>query len=299
MATTDAERRLWTQQGAQDAAQATYAAVKRAIENSPDLDGKAEVFLQGSYANHTNTRGDSDVDVVVKSATTVFPVTSLLTPAERARERAAAEPAAMTFLGFRKLVEQALVDYFGSQRVHPKEKCLRVDKRAGYVDADVVPAFEVQRYTSYPPSGAPDFIEGIAIKPLSGGDLIINYPKEHRANGASKNEECEGRYKPTVRQVKRLRRKAVDAGLFDRKAAPGYLLECMVFNVPTDFFDVDDSQRLLSVMRWLWTRTTPDFASQFLRFKACDEIHHLFIDDPGNHDPGRAAQVISTMARFM
>ena len=299
MATTDAERRQWTQQGAQDAAQATYAAVKRAIERSSDLNGKVEVFLQGSYANHTNTRGDSDVDVVVMSTTTVVPDTSLLTPEERARERAAAKPASLTLLGFRELVEQALVDYFGSQRVHAKEKCLRVDKREGYVDADVVPAFEVQRYASYPPRGTPVFVEGIAIPLLSGGSPIINYPKEHRANGARKNEECGGRYKPTVRQVKRLRRKAVDAGLFDKKAAPGYLLECLVFNVPTDFFVVDDSQRLLSVMRWLWTRTTQDMIGQLVRFTSCDEIHRLFIDDPGKHDAARAAQVISAMARFM
>jgi hypothetical protein len=299
MATTDAERRQWTQQGAQDAAQATYAAVKKAIERFPALNGKVEVFLQGSYANHTNTRGDSDVDVVVMSTTTFVPLTSALTTTERERRKAAAMPAMMTLLGFRKLVEQALVDYFGSERVHSKEKCLRVDKRAGYVDADVVPTFEVRRYTSYPPYGTPAFIQGIAIQPLSGGDRIINYPKEHRANGARKNAECGDRYKPTVRQVKRLRRKAVDASLFDKKAAPGYLLECLVFNVPADRFVVDDSQRLLSVMRWLWTRTTPDMIGQLMRFKSCDEIHQLFIDDPGKHDGAQAAQVISAMARFM
>lgn len=298
MATTDAERRQWTQQGTQEAAQATYAAVKKAIERSSALDGKVEVFLQGSYANHTNTRGDSDVDVVVMSTTTFVPQTDLLTPEERGRERAAGEPATMTGLGFRGLVEQALVDYFGSQRVRAKEKCLRVDKRDGYVDADVVPTFGVQRYTSYPPYGTPKFVEGIAIHPLTGG-RIINYPKEHRANGARKNEECGKLYKPTVRQVKRLRRKAVDAGLVDKKAAPGYLLECLVFNVPPDRFDADDSQRLLSVMRWLWTRTTQDMIGQLLRFKSCDEIHSLFINDPGNHDVDRAARVISAMAKFM
>ncbi|MEH1058764.1 nucleotidyltransferase [Micromonospora sp. CPCC 206171] len=295
MATSDAERRQWTQQGAQDAAQATYASVKRAIERSPDLVGKVDIFLQGSYANATNTRGDSDVDVVVMSTSTYFPDTRRLSSADRDRERASGSPATMTSLGFRKLVEQALVDYYGVSRVHPKNKCLRVDKSAGYVDADVVPAEQVRLYTSYPSYGSPSFIEGTSIQPLE-GTRIVNFPKEHRKNGARKNGLCSDRYKPTVRQIKRLRRKAVEAGLIAKGLAPGYLLECMTYNVPNRLFAYDDASRLVQVMAWLHGQSAEKMATEFM---ACDEVHRLFVDDPGDHDQYGAVRIIDQLWRLL
>lgn len=64
MTTTETERRNWTAVGADTAAQRTYASVRVALE--PVLQRHdVDVFLQGSYANHTNVRVDSDVDIVV------------------------------------------------------------------------------------------------------------------------------------------------------------------------------------------------------------------------------------------
>lgn len=292
MSTTYAERQQWTQQGAQDAAKRTYDAVKRAINTDPGLRNSTDVFLQGSYANHTNTRGDSDVDVVVMSKSTYFPVTTQLTAAEAAREQRCGSPSSEGPHDLRKRVEQALVAYFGGDRVHPKNKCLRVDRRDGYVDADVVPCNQVRRYTSFPSYGSPSLIEGISILPLE-GPRIVNYPREHLKNGQSKNQDyvVGERYKPTVRQIKRLRRKAVDLGLVAKSAAPGYLLECMTYNVPNSLFIPDDSQRLVKVLAWLQTKTVSDL----LTFKSCDEIHHLFVDDPGGHDRFNAVQVIDRL----
>ncbi len=292
MATTSAERRQWTQQGAQDAAKRTYDAVKRAIDAAADLRGTVDVFLQGSYANHTNTRGDSDVDVVVMSTSTYFPVTTQLSAAEAAREELYGSPSSEGPYDFRKRVEHALIASFGSSRVHPKNKCLRVDKRDGYVDADVVPCNQVRRYTSFPAYGSGSYIEGISIQPLKGG-RIVNYPKEHLQNGQAKNQNyvVGERYKPTVRQIKRLRRKAVDLGLVAKGAAPGYLLECMTYNVPNSLFLPDDEDRLIRVLSWLHQQTAADL----LMFKSCDEVHQLFVDDPGNHDRLNAVQVIDRL----
>lgn len=58
----------WSHQGAVATAKATHEVVRRALtaSNSMSQGPTYEVFLQGSYADDTNTRGDSDVDVVVQ-----------------------------------------------------------------------------------------------------------------------------------------------------------------------------------------------------------------------------------------
>ena len=44
----------------------TISMIKSAVANCPDLDDLTiEVFVQGSYANNTNVRTNSDVDVCV------------------------------------------------------------------------------------------------------------------------------------------------------------------------------------------------------------------------------------------
>jgi hypothetical protein len=200
-------------------------------------------------------------------------------------------PATVHVDDLRRDVERALRDYYGSERVHSRKKCLKVDKRDGYVDADVVPCQQHRLFTNFGQYGYGDYIEGISIKPLS-GPRITNYPKEHIENGARKNERCGELYKPTVRQMKRLRRQLVDAGLIGKKDAPGYLLECMTFNVPNEMFVADDLSRLRTVLYWMNELDAPGLAASFM---SCDLVHHLFKDDPGRHDEYTAKRVIETL----
>lgn len=292
MATTRSERASWTTQGAQTSAAATYAAVQNALNRSPAVQAlDVEVFLQGSYANHTNTRGDSDVDIVVASSATFHYSEARLTAADRQRHQVQRIPGTVTSDAVRQAVQEALVSYFGRDRVRPKNKCLRIEKRDGYVDADVVPAQQYRLFTEYPAYGSPRWIEGIRIQPLK-GSAIINYPKEHIRNGQAKNSRCNDRYKPTVRQMKRLRRKAVDAGLLSRSDAPGYLLECMVYNVPTQYFGSDAPDRLIEVVRYLHSFSAERFFSDFW---SGDHIHKLFDTDPGEHNQYTAVRVIDQL----
>lgn len=144
MTVTSTELRSWTAPGAQDAAQRTYASVRAALKGSPSLNGlDYEVFLQGSYANHTNTRGDSDVDIVVMLKTTFMPETRLLPAADLARYEAYRTPGTVHADEFRTRVHRALVAYYGATAVEPKNKCLKIPKHGNLVDADVVPCLPV------------------------------------------------------------------------------------------------------------------------------------------------------------
>lgn len=278
----------WTAVGTKDAAERTYNSVKAALDSSPALKGRSfDVFLQGSYANATNLRGDSDVDVVAMLTSTYVPDTTHLSVPERAAYERDRIPATYLAADFRRDVQAALQTYYGAGRVEPKNKCLRVHATQGYVDADVVPALEHRLYTSYAGQYSGKWIEGIRIYPLR-GDSIVNYPKEHIRNGQAKNQRCAARYKPTVRQVKHVRLRAESEGSLREGEVPGYLLECMVYNVSDGRFVAEDATRVAQVLGEL-------AAANLSALYSCDGVHHLFVDDPGRFDANEARRIIQIL----
>jgi len=64
---------------------------------------------------------------------------------------------------------------------------------------------------------------------------VINWPEQHYENGCSKNTSTGTRYKSIVRVLKALSNEMADEGV---RAAdvPGFLIECLVWNVPTNNF---------------------------------------------------------------
>lgn len=292
MAISSQDLTQWIAPGSNATATKTYDSVKYALGKSVELGYlDIEIFLQGSYANSTNTRGDSDVDVVVMLKSSFYPDVQKLTTIEKSNYQSKYSDSSETVETFRVKVERALVAHYGYSRVRSKDKCLYIPKEDGYVDADVIPALQVRKFTSFPAVGDPSFIEGIRINPLSGGK-IVNYPKEHKQNGYSKNKRTNDLYKPTVRQVKRLRRFAVDQGRVSEDATSSYVLECLVYNVPEEFFVSDDGIRVQRVMKWLCSHTAEELHSAFV---SCDEIHTLFETDPGEHNQYTAARALNSM----
>lgn len=287
MSSSATERSSWTARGSDITAQKTYTSIKAALDPVRS-DLSLNVYLQGSYANTTNIRADSDVDVVAQSDRTF--VSNKAQLSAPARQRFDSIYAAPTYRSWqlRTDIKNALVRYYGAVQVSDKDKCIRVAKRPGYLDADVVPAFQYRYFkTSDPFDIRRDWIEGIILYPQSGG-TIVNYPKEHIRNGQAKNKECIGRYKPTVRQMKRLRNRAVDEYRISKSEAPGYLLECMTYNVPPSKFVPHDSDRLMKVIFHL------KFADK-KQFMSCDGIHTLFGTDPGGFTVNQAQRVIDAL----
>ena len=63
----ESQLKTWSHRGAVRTAKQTHESIRKALEayNWPS-EAQYEVYLQGSYKNYTNIRGDSDVDVVVQ-----------------------------------------------------------------------------------------------------------------------------------------------------------------------------------------------------------------------------------------
>jgi tRNA nucleotidyltransferase (CCA-adding enzyme) len=75
----------WSHQGGTGISTNAYESVRNALTKaSCPLSGRnIEIFLQGSYANTTNTYGDSDVDVVVLYGDTFYRDMNALTPMQQ------------------------------------------------------------------------------------------------------------------------------------------------------------------------------------------------------------------------
>lgn len=292
MAVQPQDSQSWSGKGTKDAMARTYAAVVAAIEASDTLKSRnIETFLQGSYANATNIRGDSDVDIVVMMKASWHAEKRYLSDAEKVAYDRDHVTSPYTAAHLKQDVIKTLQSHFGIDRVEPRNKSIRIHKSDGYVDADVVPALQHRVYLSYDSISRGRFVEGTKLHPKE-GPSIVNFPKVHRINGREKNLATGKNFKPAVRQMKQLKRRAVNAGRVDPKNAPGYLLECMVFNAPDSIFVEDHHGRLLGVLQWL-------LKADFSTFMSVDKIHELFKTDPGNYSAANAKLVAMSLAQEM
>jgi predicted nucleotidyltransferase len=240
LALSDRQIETWASPGAQTTAAATYASIKAALEASTSLirNRDYEVYLQGSYRNGTNVYGDSDVDVVVELNETYGYDISELNQTQKAAFDRQFIPASYSYQEFRNDVQQSLERYYGSRLVESHNKCIKVLKDSGRLDADVVPAqkYRLYRPSAFYPSTLPQPIEGIRFFTQRENRQVVNYPKRHYQNGVEKNQATEEWYKPTVRIYKNVRNYLQAEGLIPDGAAPSYFVECLLFNVPNAKF---------------------------------------------------------------
>ncbi len=240
----DALLALWSRQGDDVASARTYQSIKGAIESDAALRIRSvDVYLQGSYANATNISGDSDVDIVVQSSATFFHAYRLEVP-QYQRDAVASShiPATYYYSSFREDVLRSLRVAFPG-RVSEGNKAIKVAAGFGSVNSDVVPAFDYRLYR-----GIGDYAEGMAFLARS-GEMFVNFPKQHRANGEDKNRRCDGNFKPTVRILKNLRNALYDSGALPKGSVPSYYVECLISNASdAKFYSHDPRGRVADVL---------------------------------------------------
>lgn len=136
MAIPEAQLQTWANQGATDSAQRTHTSPRSALDAYKKWPAGVtyDAYLQGSYRNTTNIRGDSDVDLVAELTSVQY---SNLTEAEKSFLKL--EPAAYKWNDFRTDVIAALTEYYGGQFVDTSgKKSVKVLPNSGRLQADVV-----------------------------------------------------------------------------------------------------------------------------------------------------------------
>lgn len=196
---------------------------------------KVSLFIQGSYANNTNVRTESDVDIAVvqeevfnpeyRSSSDPYPQSdvdygfSSSTPASKS---------------FKDEVQYCLTEKFGSD-VERKNKSIKVHGNTYRKDADSVPCRRYRDYRKDYSKNINNYIPGIMILPDRGG-VIINYPEQHIENGRAKNISTNYYYKKMVRIIKKMRYIMSDLGYKEAEDVSSFGLESLLWNLPDSVF---------------------------------------------------------------
>lgn len=226
--------------------------VRDAISGDPVLLKKTtEVFGQGSYANDTNVRLNSDIDINVRYTGGFY----FDLPKGMVREDFGLNsPSEYSLEEFKGDVHIALVRKFGAESVERKNKCLTVLGNSYRVETDVVPTWNYRRYDQ-----GGGYVLGAKLRADS-GETIVNYPKQHIENGKQKNSDTNRKFKRLTRIYRKLRYKMIDDGLPVSDSITSFLLECLVWNVPNSVLNEADTwqERLKSSIVHLYEHTNEE-----------------------------------------
>jgi len=187
-----------------------------------------KVFTQGSYRNRVNVRQDSDVDIGVVCYDTFFYICS---PQIESQLSSSIYPPTYNYAQFKDEVGAALIAKFGSRAVSRGKKSFDIKENTYRLDADVAVFFEYRSYQTLT-----NYFTGVIMQPDNLFERIINWPEQHYTNGVTKHSNTSRRFKKVVRILKKLANEMADLGYSSAKRTPGFLIECMVSNVPDVYF---------------------------------------------------------------
>lgn len=201
-----------------------------AIMKSKDDDYEVKIFLQGSYANNTNVRQHSDVDIAVVQVDQFRPKYRVGI-SKINYGFTSANPKSKTF---KDVVQSALINEFGND-VERKNKSIKIHGNSFRKDADLVPALRYRDYSDDYRLDPENYVGGILIK-ADDGTEVINYPEQHIKNGIDKNKATNFYFKKMVRIAKEMRYQMEEKGYYFANKASSFAVECLLYNVPDEIF---------------------------------------------------------------
>jgi Nucleotidyltransferase domain len=246
----------------------TYSVLRDALDHAKLLENlDVEIFVQGSYANNTNVRKDSDVDL---GAQLKLPLEEDVRRLTRPEVKLFYQYYGETYYGWEEFREDVLRSLRERFFVGEGGKCIDITDMDSLlrVPADILPAIEFRRYSSFPSLAGEVYEEGVFFRDAS-GHAIVNFPKQHLANGKKKDRETGGRFKQVVRVFKNARRHAT--ARIDKDTAPSYFLECLLYNVPNNFFRTSLIDAYRNCLNWL-----KDHQGEFADFPCQNKLVKMF-----------------------
>jgi len=243
--------------------------VREAIDEHAAFDDcRLSVYAKGSYANNTNVKTDSDVDISVQcheveyweeeeagTYTSSTPYTGIWTPSKLRTEVGAALRA--------KFPNQ--VDDSGSTAFTVRSSTARID-------ADVVPCFDY-RYHFATGGSRP----GTRIV-TKDNKHFENFPAQQLEKGNAKNTATRGFYKQTVRIMKRIENAMLEAGV--HREVPSFFVECLVYNLPNSIILTPGwvetiRQALVHIWEGLQGDEPDENSERWLEVNECMYLFHL------------------------
>ncbi len=203
----------------------TYSLIKTRIEQSL-IDDQFDIFLQWSYANATNIKEDSDVDIIICRKSSYRPNYWLMNKTSNYLLKGNIDISYRSFYDFKTKVKNALVGEFWNSIIR-KDKCLRLKiQNPNLVNADIVPTYELHKFinnTQYYP-----WIAFFSDE----WRYIENFPKLHQKHWDEKNQNTNGIYKSMVRLIKNCKAYYIDNYWDESKMVSSFMIESCLRNLP-------------------------------------------------------------------
>jgi len=249
----------------QDKQDRTERMIRQAINShEPFNNCSLKVYAKGSYANNTNVRSDSDVDIAVECTEVLYweesekgshtsgkPYEGIWTPAKLRAE-----------------LLSAMETKFPGQVDSSGSTAIQINSNSARVDADVVPSFSFRYYMKY---GSRD---GTKIFKTDGSS-IVNYPAQQLDNGIAKNNRTGYAYKKGTRLLKRIENAMAEDGTF--RELPSFFMECLAYNCPDNVFAYPTwTECLRAMLLHIWNNLQGDepTTGRWLEVNECFFLFH-------------------------
>lgn len=243
---------------------------------------KVKIFVQGSYANNTNVRTQSDVDIaVIQEEVFTTEYRGSYTSYPQSDSDYGFTTVAQSSKSFKDEVQECLEKKFGTD-VERKNKSIKIHGNTYRKDADSVPCRRYRDYRSDYSKDPSNYIGGIVITP-DHGSRIINYPEQHIANGRTKNISTHQYYKKMVRIMKKMRYLMEDSyNPSCHQAAEkvnSFMLESLLWNIEDDWY-LDNCKKYRKVyVFYLLIQTLVQRKTDLKNYKEANGIKLLCPDD--------------------
>lgn len=243
----------------------TERMIRQAIDShEPFSNCSLRVYAKGSYANNTNVRSDSDVDVAVECTEVQYWEESVKgnhTPGRSYEGIWTPAKLRAELLSALKVKFPGQVDASGSTAI-------QINSNSARVDADVVPCFSYRYYLKS------ETRDGTKIFKTDGSS-IVNYPAQQMENGIAKNKRTGYAYKKGVRLLKRIENAMAEDGTF--RELPSFFMECLAYNCPdTIFTHLTWTECLRAMLIHIWDSLQGDEPSsgRWLEVNECFFLFH-------------------------
>ncbi|EAQ5910747.1 nucleotidyltransferase [Salmonella enterica] len=243
----------------------TERMIRQAIDShEPFNNCSLKVYAKGSYANNTNVRSDSDVDIAVECTEVLYWEES-----EKGNHKPG-EPykGIWTPEKLRAELLTAMEVKFPGQVDSTGTTAIQINSNSARVDADVVPCFSYRYYMKY---GTRD---GTKIFKTDGSN-IVNYPAQQLEKGKAKNNRTGYAYKKGARLLKRIENAMAEDGTF--RELPSFFMECLAYNCPDTMYSHSTwTECLKAMLVHIWNSLQGDEpdSGRWLEVNECFFLFH-------------------------
>lgn len=243
----------------------TERMIRQAIDShEPFTNCTLKIYAKGSYANNTNVRSDSDVDIAVECTEVQYWEESekgIHTPGKIYEGIWTPEKLRAELLSAMEAKFPGQIDPSGTTAI-------QINSTSARVDADVVPCFTYRYYMKNVSRKGTKIFK-------TDGSSIVNYPAQQMDNGIEKNKRTGYSYKKGARLLKRIENSMAENGTY--RELPSFFMECLAYNCPDTVFSHSTwTECLQSMLIHIWDNLQGDepTTDRWLEVNECFFLFH-------------------------